>query len=113
MELVRDVVRWMSGRFAQEGIESARWTPNALRAGAWRDRVGLYPFYGGSSTVCRGARCPAERVRQPWRGFRLLHQGKRDFFGLDLQVDACRAVPATDSETSWCGATIPFRAASH
>lgn len=97
---IRDVVRWMSQRFARAGIESARLDAELLCAQVLGcDRVGIYLAMDRPLSIDervklrelvqkRLTRCPVAYLI-----------GKREFFGLTLHITPAVLIPRPDTET--------------
>lgn len=97
---VRDVIRWMTGRFSREGIASARLDAELLCAQALGcDRVGIYLSMDRPLSAQERASL-RDLVRRRLARVPVAYlTGSREFFGLSLQVTPAVLIPRPDTET--------------
>lgn len=97
---VLDVVRWTTDRFTRHGIESARLDAELLAAHAFGlKRIELYTQFDKPLAEAELAKY-RELVRRRLAGEPVAYLlGHREFWSLDLLVDARVLVPRPDTET--------------
>jgi len=97
---ILEVLRWTQGRFAKQGIESARLDAELLAAHAFTlSRVELYTHFD-RPLVDHELAAYRELVRRRLAGEPVAYiVGRKEFWSLDLQVDARVLIPRPDSET--------------
>jgi release factor glutamine methyltransferase len=97
---VLEVVRWTTGRFAQRNLASPRLDAEVLVAHALAlTRVQLYVQYDRPLDAAELAAI-RELVKRRQAGESVAYiTGKKEFFGIELTVDARVLVPRPDTET--------------
>jgi release factor glutamine methyltransferase len=97
---VIDVIRWMTSRFQERGVETPRLDAEVLAAHALGlSRVQLYVQFDRPLVEAELAAL-RELVKRRQRGESVAYiTGKKEFWGLELAVDARVLVPRPDTET--------------